>query len=479
MRKLSRGVVGALLIAAPAVAQRPPVKLPPRPEAAPPKPFVYPKVVVDSLPNGLRFAVIENHELPLVVVRSALAGVGPLGVSFLDPAGKQGAWGLMLMSLKEGTSSRSATQITNEVADLGSEMAFPASGSFTPPSFRAPRSAWRASLGLLADLLVNPTFPAAGLAGVQTSTASLLDRLPSISTANRILYAAAFGAETPYGQFATGASVRGITRDDVVDLQQKYLRPQNTLLVVAGDVTVAEARAALASEFGGWERGGTTVAPIVPAIPAPAPTTIYLKDSPGLAQTTLVGGQLVPGRDHADAAAIEMVATMLGDFSVSVGSRVHQAFRGERGLSYSASAQLSPRPMPEPSVLSVVLTVAPANMDTAVVTLQRVFREFRDSRPPTASDLEFAKRALIGRLPADMERVDLVALNVLLALRDRLPPDYLNKWIGRVNGLTLAEVQAGVKYLDPDHMAIVVVGDRAKIEAPLRATGIPVVIVDK
>jgi zinc protease len=481
MSILTRGVfVGALCIAASASAQRAPVKLPPKPEPAAAKPYVYPTVTVDSLANGLRFAVIENHEMPFVAVRTALAGVGPLGVSFLDPAGKPGTIGLMLSALREGTTLRSSAAITDEMADLGTEVFFTGPSAFTPPWFRAAKSTWEPSLRLLADVLMNPTFPAAGITRLQGTIGTTLDRLPPVSLGQRILYGTLYGVDGPYNQFATSATIRGITREDLVAAQQQYLRPQNMLIVIGGDVTLREARQALTSAFGSWQRGGTTVTPIVPTPVTRAPTTIYLKDSPGLAQTIVLTGQLLPGRDHADAAAIEALASVLGDFTVSAGSRVYNAFRIERGLAYSSRVELIARPVPEMAPLVGTMSVTPATTDTAVMLWQKVIQDLRQARPATESELEFSKRNLIGRLPAQSERIDFVAFDVLASLRDRLPPDYLNKWIGRINNLTLAEVQAAAaKYLDPDHTVIVVVGDRAKIEAPLRATGIPVVIVEK
>ena len=108
----------------------------------------------------------------------------------------------------------------------------------------------------------------------------------------------------------------------------------------------------------------------------------------------------------------------------------------------------------------------------------QVVRDIRSAKPVLPDELEFSKKNLVGKLPLDMERLDAINLNVLAALRDRLPPTYLNDWIRRVNGLTLPAVQAAAtKYLDPEHMPIIVVGDRSKIEAALRATGIPVVVV--
>jgi zinc protease len=456
------------------------VKLPPRPDAGPAKPFVYPAVKYDSLPNGLRFAIVENHELPLVVVQTAIEGTGPLGISFLDTPGKIGAWGLMLFTLREGTTSRTSTQITDEAADLGTEMRFTSTVAYLAPAFRAVRSTWKPSLDLLADVMINPTFPQTGVSRVQNTLSATIDRLLPLSIAQRVLYTNLYGAASANSRFASSADIRALTREDVVAMQQKYLRPQNAMIVVSGDVTVPEARAALTTAFGSWQRGGTTITPLVPPTPAPAPTTIYLKDSPGAAQSLVVGAIVLPGRENHDAAAIETLSSVLGDFSVSSGSRMYSAFRLERGLSYSPRVELWTRPVPETAPLVATLQVPAGVTDTAITTLLRVYRELRQDKPATASELEFSKKNLIGHLPADMERVDLLASSVLLNMRDHLPADYLNSWIGRINSLTLPDVQAAAaKYLDADHMVIAVVGDRAKIETALRATGIPVVIVDK
>jgi zinc protease len=466
-----------VLAAAPAAAQ---VTRPPRPVAPPPKPFVYPAFHVDSLTNGLRFAIVENHELPLVVVQTAFSGAGLLGGSFLDTPGKEGAWGLVLMSLREGTTMRSLAQISDELLDLGTDMRFTSNAAFTPPWFRASRSTWRPSLDLLADVMINPALTDAGVAHAKVPLTTVLDRLPAITSANRIIVARTYGVGSAYDRFATSASLAAVARDDVVAIRQKYLRPQNAMLVVAGDVTVREAREAIEHAFGGWERGGTTYMPVAMETPPPAATTIYLKDVPGANQSIIVGSQLFPGRESPDAAAIDALNSVLGDFAVSSGSRFYYAFRTERGLSYSPRMNFFTRPIGEKSALVTSVAVAPGMTDTAVTTMLKVFRELKQDKPVTDAELDFAKRNLVGSLSGSMEKLDALADNVLGSMRDRLPDGYLNNWVMRVNALTAADVRAAAaKYLDPDHLAITVAGDRSKIEAALRATGIPVVIVDK
>jgi zinc protease len=478
MRTLTRSVALVCLAAAPAVAQRV-VKLPPRPTPSPAVAPALPKVTFDSLPNGLRYAVVENHELPLVVVQTAVTGQALFGASLFDTPEKAGAWGVMLTALREGTTLRSAAQIADEIADLGTDMRFTTSLAFTPPSFRAARSTWRPSLGLLADVLLNPSFPAGGVDKVKSQMTGTIERLAPISLANRHMVSALYGAESPMTRFATAASVATVTRDDVVAIHQKFLRPQNFLIVITGDVTAAEARSALTENLGAWQRG-TAVAASAGAPAAPKPTTIYLMDVPGLPQALLLGAQLLPGRGNADAPAIEALGSLLGDFSISSGSRFYQAFRLERGLSYSPSVQLLTRPLGEMAPLVASAAVPVALADTAVMTLLRVIRELKETKPATAGELDFSKRNLVGRLGGDFERLDLAGTLIVNQMRDGLPTDYTAKWIPRISALSIAEVQAAAaKYLDPDHMAIIVAGDRAKLEPLLKGTGLPVVIVPK
>lgn len=457
-------------------------KLPPRPAAIPAaKPFLFPAFTLDTLPNGLRFAVIENHEIPMVTVRTAFSGYGPYGTWFLDPPGKEGAWGMLLSTLREGTTTRSTTQIVDDIADLGSEFSMSVPTTFNSPMFRSAKSTWVPTLALFGDMLMNPSIPTDRFERLQTTTATAIDRLSATTQATRLLVSTMFGSTSEYSRFATSASMKALTRDDLLAMKRMYLGPQNAIFVIGGDVTRAEVRRALTDVLGNWERATTTVGLIVPRAPeVRAPTTIYLKDAPGQANPVFVSGQLMPGRDHADGAAIEVLASVLGDAGVSSGSRVYRAFRTDAGLSYAPNVQLGSRPIPENVLLVGSFSVAPTAVEQAVNLWVQVVRELKGAKPILDSEMQFSKNNLIGGLPINTETLDGMTLQVINALRGRLPPTYLNDWIRSVSGLTQAQVQAAATlYLDPEHMPIVVIGDRSRIEAGLRATGFPVVIVEK
>jgi zinc protease len=453
-----------------------------KPAAGPQKPFVVPTFTVDTLPNGLRFAVLENHEVPIVVVRIPVPASGPFGISYVDPAGKEGAWGMLQALLHEGTTTRTAAQIRDEIEDLGLDASDPVAPIFGAFSFNASRSTWQDGVALYGDMLMNGAIPADAFKRLQESYATGVFGRPSgPRQAQMAAMRATFGQSSPFARFPSGETVKAITRDDLLALQSSYLRPQNFLVVIGGDVTRAEARAALTKTLGTWQRGGQTFVPPTISVTAQLPqTTIYLVDAPGSNQASILGIQPVPGRDTPDGAAMQLVANALGEGTAITG-RMGTAFRGERGLSYSPTISATWRPAGEPALLTETIPVASANADTAVMELVRVLRDVRSTKPITDAEFESARAYAIGRLPRALEALDQTTQTaVMTVLRDRLSPSFYNDWVKRMSALTGADVRAAAaKYIDPDHMAIAVIGDRSKIEAALRATGIPVVIVDR
>lgn len=470
----SRATLLATVLLASAVSAQtaPPVLA--RPTPGPAKPYAFPKVTTVILPNGLRLAVVENHAVPVVAVRIGL----PPG-ALLDAPGKDGGWVLMLNSIREGTVTRSAAEIADAAADLGTNVSLPTAGFPNAAlGFTTARSMWQQALELLADMLEHPSFPADGVNRAQGVLASAASQSSAGVKAVRQLNVQLYGPTHPNGRFMTDSSVRRVTRDDVVALHSAYLRPENATIVVAGDVTPAAARAAVEKAFGGWEKGGTTVDWNVPAPNAIGQTTIYLVDQPNLPQSYVLTGQLVPSRNNPDAPALEIADATLGGQTGSAGSRLVSTFRTQRGLTYTSTTALLWRPEPQPATWRAAISVGQAVTDTAVIEWLRIIRDLRGTRPLTAEELAFTRQNLIGRLQLTLES-SVIANRTLDVLQNHLPETFYTDYVRRMATVTLPEVQAAAsRYFDADHLVIVIVGDRAKIEAPLRATGIPVVIVD-
>jgi zinc protease len=437
-----------------------------RPDVPPPKVFVLPKVQSRTLPNGLRVVVAENHALPLVAIRIVLDAN-----QSCDPEGREGLFTLDTLMLREGTEARSAEQLSDAFDAIGVAP--------SPTSVTVLRRDAGQALLLIADLLIHPAFPQASLDRIGVNLAASVERnrgTPA-ATARRIFAATLFGAGHPFARAMSAASIAAATRNDLVQIHARYVRPQNATLVVVGDASTSDVFALAERAFGGWERGGEHVPATGQALPAPEPTTIYIVDRPGAAQSTMFVGQAGPPRTVADAAALETMGAVLGGQS---GSRLGQNLRERNHYTYGALANVVWRRLTEPSGIYGSSNVERAKTDSALTQWLAELRDIRGSRPPTEREMEFARNGLVASLPAQIETIDLTANRLAQMVRDGLPFDFYDRFAAEVLSMTPeAVVAAAVKYVDPAHTAIVIVGDRARIEAGLAAARIgPIVRVD-
>ena len=438
-----------------------------RPAAGPPVTLRMPKVQRRTLSNGIDVALMENHTLPVVVTQVVVEARGTL-----DPADKDGLVIVLQQMLSEGTTTRTADQLAEAFADLGNGVA--------PTFFTTVVQNVNRSLELMADMLMHPAFPQASLDRIRANEIANLKRTRDQPgyMAQRVFANAVYGEGHPYERVRTDQSLNAITRDDLVRFHDTYYRPQNVKIVMAGDITAADAVARLEKSFGTWARGGkTTVYNIPPAKPSAA-TTIYLFDRPNAPQSIFMVGQTGPSRDTPDYFSIDLMNTSLGGI---FNSRINMNLREKHAYTYGANSFYQFRPAPEIGAFTASTQVVTPKTDSALIELMKELRDIRGSRPVTEAELTMARTSQTLSLPMQFETLNSLAGAVAGILRDKLPLDYYDHVSANMAKVTLADVAAAAhKYLDPDHMAIVVVGDRKQIEAKLRAANIaPVIIVDE
>jgi predicted Zn-dependent peptidase len=365
-----------------------------------------------------------------------------------------------------------ADQLAEAFADLGNGVN---PGGFTTITRNLDRS-----LELLGDMLTHPAFPQAALDRQKANLAANLQRAreqPGF-VAQRIFSTIVYGAGHPYERAATDQSVAAITRDDLVRFHAEYARPQNTRLVIVGDVTAASVLPRVERALGAWAKGGTTVSYEIPTPKGAGKTTIYLFDRPNSPQSVITMGQVGPSRTTDDFYALEVMNTVLGQLS---GSRLSQNLREKHAYTYGINSFWQWRRAPEPATFLGSSSVVAAKTDSAVIEWVRELRGIRGERPVTDRELDFARTNRVAGLPASMESNDQVADAVANLLRNNLPADYYQQYVRRVAAITGADVATvATKYVDPENTAIVIVGDRKVIEPGLRAANVaPVVIVDE
>jgi zinc protease len=453
-------LVAAFVIGKTAGAQR--VDYSKRPAVPPLAPFHFPTIHAHRLPNGVRLFVVEDHSIPLVSARILVADASS------DPRGKAGLDSLMLAAMREGTTTRDATQLAEAFADIGA--------TILPTRFTVTTDAAPSAVALVADMLMHPTFDSAAVErqkSVQANAARALALNPAVP-ARRLFHAVLAGTDdVGVRALALGdPRVNTLTRDDVVAHWRSVIGPKSTTIVLAGDVSDARALSLVAQAFGEWSASG--VQPVrAPAIAAPRATTIYLADAPSATDAFVIVGNAAPPRSSPQYYAAEAVSAV-------VSMRMRQEMRERRSLMYSGSAAMEWPAAPQPSAFVGATRFALAKTDTALAAWLDLLRDLHTGRSITADELDAARRSLLGALSAKMDGPDMLADRVADVVRDRAPLDCYDAYYAAVSRLTLDQVNAAAaKFIDVDHLAIAIVGPRATLEPLLRAARLaPVEIVD-
>jgi zinc protease len=436
--------------------------------------LVVPTWTKTTLANGATLVVAERHSLPLVSVRVNFVG----GANQYEPANKTGLAAFTASQMLEGTTRRTGDQISNEMQLLGVASNPPfISGESGNVALSATRDKLAPALDILADVLVNPTFPQDALERYRARTLITLtqnrDRTPAI--AGVVFPKVLYGTDHPYGRTMSEASAKAITRDDLVAFHKAYFQPGHAIVTVVGDIKPDEAKRMFDQAFANWKAGGSMPAFAYPTAQAPKQTTIYLVDKPGAASSTFALGHLGPPRSTQDYYAIRVMNELLGGLFQS---RLNHNIREEKGYSYGVGSGFSFGRGPGP--FRAGGDIMTAKNDSALVEFMKELKDIRGGRPPSDDELAQAKASLVQSLPASFESVAGLNGNIATIYLQGLPEDYYQQFARAVNAVTKEDfVRVARQYIDPDKLSIVIVGDRAKIEGPLSALKIaPIVRLD-
>lgn len=421
----------------------------PPPPAAPVSARI-PATATRTLDNGLRVIVASNRALPLISADFRIA-YGDAA----DPHGRSGVSQMTADLLNKGTSTRSASQIAEQIESLGASLST-SSGADSSDAFLQTRSdRIDDAFTLFADVLRNPTFADEELERERQQTldglqVSLSDPGNLVGLAMpRVIY-----GDTPYGAVTSPASAHAITRADVTAFHSTYYRPDTGVLVISGDVTAEQGFALAQRYFGDWQRPSTPV-PAEPDATAYAPSarTVVI-DLPQTGQAAVAMGlRGITRRDPNYYPTIVANAVLGGGYS----ARLNEEIRIRRGLSYGANSSLSARLAPGPIIAS-----AQTRNNAAVQVYQLMSAEIaRLGHSPIADDeLNARKAALIGSFGRTVETTSGLAGQISTLALYGLSPDELQNYVANVSGVTSQQAQAaGAQYYDPARADVVVAGD--------------------
>jgi zinc protease len=413
-----------------------------------------------TLPNGLTLILNERRGLPIVAANLVLR-TG----SDANPLDKPGLANFVAAMLDEGTSTRNALQIADEVAQLGATLGIGSSMDATTISARSLSKNFGATLDVLADVTLRPSFPAEEIERQRASRLATLvqQRDNPGQVAAQVTAAALYGPNHPYGysEIGTEAALKAVTRADMEAFWKQNFVPNNAALVVAGDISMSELRGLAEKAFGGWPKG----TPAQPALgePATTPARVVIVDKPGSPQTQLRVASIGAPRSSPDFRPMQVMNLALGGL---FSSRINMNLREQHGYTYGANSQFSFRRAAGPfQIASGVRT------DVTAASVDEIFKEVRGmiARPVSAEELQKAKDSLANSLPGAFESSANAVGNFSNVFIYNLGLDYYTRYAEQVNAVTTEQTLAvSERYLVPGKMVVIAVGDRAKIEPELR-----------
>jgi zinc protease len=433
-------------------------------ESGTPPATKFPDLERATLSNGLKIVLARRPSIPQVRFDLLLdAGFAA------DQSGIPGTASLALAMLDEGTATRNALQISDQLAQLGANLGTGSRLDVSSVSLEALKENLDASLAIYADVILHPSFPRSDFERLKKQRFAQIqqEKADPVGLALRVFPGLLYGKGHAYANPWTGSGTEETTgkirREDLIRFHQAWFKPNHATLVVVGATNMAEIRPRLERLFAGWKPGNVPAKSIATVGQQPKPV-VYLIDRPGSLQSLIIAGNVAPPKSNPQEVTIQTMNGVLGgDFS----SRVNMNLREDKHWAYGAYTFFRDARGQRPFV-----AYAPVQTDKtkeSVVELDKELRGIIKDRPIQPDELSRAQASLTLTLPGSWETMAALAGAigdiVTFGLDDRYYDTFAEKVRAQtVQGLTAAAADV----VHPDQLVWVVVGDRSKIEPGLR-----------
>ena len=439
--------------------------------------LAFPAIQRAELKNGLDVVLAERHAVPVVNV-SLQFNAGYAADSF----GKPGTASFTLAMMDEGTSERSALDISLETEMLGAEIATNSNLDMSSLSLSSLHSKLDPSLELFADVVRNPAFEQAEIDRLRPRWLSGIaqEKSQPVQLALRNLPPLLYGEDHAYGIPLTGSgtveAIGALTRDDLVSFHQTWIRPSNGTLFVVGDTTMEEILPLLETHFGNWRENRMAVPrKNLADVDLPDEGRVIIIDKPGSPQSLILAGHVAPPTGVENNLDITAMNDILGG---TFTARVNMNLREDKAWSYGAYTFMFNARGQRPW-----MAYAPVQTDKTMESIQELEKEIKqylDSKPATPDELNKSVNNNVNSLPGQFETGQAVMNALLSNQRFGRPDDYVPTLKSRYEAINLENIQgAAEQVLHPDKLTWLIVGDRAQIEEKLRGMDLgPVSIMD-
>jgi zinc protease len=422
-----------------------------------------PTIVKRQLGNGLRVWIVEQHELP-VVQMSLVVGAG----TDADPPGQEGVASLTSTMLTAGAGSRSGVEIADALDGLLANLSGSSSIDSSSLQLYVPVAGFVEALPLMADAAARPTFPKQALDAMRQQRLVTLrnarsdpDAIAAVAFARSVYGSSAPGVRGPIG---TADSLNALTPAALRAFHESAYQPSNSTLIVVGDVASDRVLPLVDTYFGKWPKGSANAAVREPALVVQTVhRQLILVDMPGAPQSRIVIGSAAASKSMSDFFPIQVLSTVM---------RARLSSDRNPPLRDYTSSVRSGFDIRKSTTQFVVAAAAQADR-TGESVRALVAEVSRMLKGTPADEIERAKEEIAVTFPKTFEATGRIstrlrALEALVVYG--LPDDYYANYVPAIRAVRPADVERVAKqYMDPDHLTIVIVGDRKTIAPSIEA----------
>jgi predicted Zn-dependent peptidase len=430
----------------------------PRPAVGPERAFTPPPRVERTLANGLRVVAARYATVPKVSIVLTVQS----GLAF-DPAEKAGLAQLVADAVQEGTTTRESRRIRQEIFEMGATLNAIAGQDTSSFTMRGLADTLPTMMTLLADIVRNPTFPLSEIDLIKANTAQALQaQLASPQfVANRVFRQTLYGSH-PYARTgATPETVKAIDRPSITAFHTTHYRPNNTFVIVTGDVSPEAAFAAVESAFGSWTRGTIPPRPAA-TLPSLEGRKLVFVQRPNSVQSSISIGNFSIRRGDPRWQVLNVANQIYGG---AFDSRLVRNIREEKGYTYSPQSSFQAM-----GQAGHYRAIADVRNDVTGATIKEVYAEIDKFRAggPAPTELENAKTYARGLFVLQNATQSGFANTLNTVYSFDLPRDYPETFQKTVTGFSQEAVRTAAEMLlGSDNSVIVIVGDYTKVKDQL------------
>ncbi len=409
-----------------------------------------------DLDNGLKVIVVENHKIPQVSFQLRLIN---------DPVAERDKVGYASMAstiIRRGTESMTKAEIDEASEFIGGSVSSSPGGIFATALTKHQDKI----LSLMTDVLYNPSFPEDELAKIKTQTLSGLEsqKTDPNSIASNVRAKVLYGDRHPYGEIQTPQHVENIGIEDLKKYYKRFYVPSNSYLIMVGDIDMAQAKSIAKEYFGAWE-GRMPKRPARRVHPVKEDSQVSFAHKDGAVQSVInvaSAFRLRPGDPDVIPASV-MNSLLGGGFS----SRLNQNLREDKAYTYGSGSSF--RSDPVTASFNASASTRSEVTDSSLVEMLYEINRLR-TEAVDEEELTSMKNYMTGGFARSLESPQTIARFAYNIARYNLPSDYYQKYLKRLNAVTSQDIMnMANKYLNPETMSIVVVGNKDDVADKLKA----------